>query len=54
MIAHVTLDSAFFGLNFLPMEKRAYLKVQSILQRLNLNFPELKHTFFLYRDQLIW
>lgn len=54
MISTVTLNSAFFGLNFLTIEKRSYLKFQSILQRINMNFPEMKHTFITYRDQLMW
>jgi hypothetical protein len=54
MIYSVTIDSSFFGLEFLPIEKRIYLKVQSILRRIELRCAALRETFFLYKDQIIW
>jgi len=54
MIHNITIDSSFFGLEFLPIEKKNYLKIQSILRRLQARFSSLRETFFLYRDQIIW
>ncbi len=54
MIRDATLDTSYYGIQFLPVEKKLYLKLQSILRRLELRFSSLKETFFLYKDQLIW
>ncbi|CAF4818558.1 unnamed protein product, partial [Rotaria sp. Silwood1] len=54
IIRDATLDTSFFGIQFLPVEKKLYLKLQSILRRLELRFSSLKETLFLYKDQLIW
>ncbi|CAF0807914.1 unnamed protein product [Adineta ricciae] len=54
MIRDVTLDTSYLGVQFLPVEKKLYLKLQSILRRLELRFSSLKETLFLYKDQLIW
>jgi hypothetical protein len=54
MIRDATIDTSYFGIQFLPVEKKLYLKLQSLLRRLELRIPSLKETFFLYRDQLIW
>lgn len=54
MIRDATLDTSYLGIQFLPIEKKLYLKIQSILRRLEFRFSSLKETFFLYKDQLIW
>lgn len=54
MIRDATLDTSYLGVQFLPVEKKLYLRLQSILRRLELRFTTLKETFFLYKDQLIW
>lgn len=54
MIRDATLDTSYLGVQFLPVDKKIYLKLQSILRRLELRFSSLKETFFLYKDQLIW
>lgn len=54
MVRDATLDTSFLGIQFLPVEKKLYLKIQSILRRLELRFSSLKETFFLYKDQVIW
>ena len=54
MIAHANIDSSLFGIEFLPVDKKVYLKIQSILRRLEVRLSSLKQTFFLYRDQIIW
>ncbi|CAF4700724.1 unnamed protein product [Rotaria socialis] len=54
MIRDATLDTSYIGIQFLPVEKKLYLKLQSILRRLELRFSSLKETLFLYKDQLIW
>ncbi len=54
MIRDATLDTSYPGIQFLPVEKKLYLKIQSILRRLELRFSSLRETFFLYKDQVIW
>ena len=54
MIQNSTIDSSCLGIQFLPVEKKLYFKIQSLLRKLELKFASLKETFFLYRDQLIW
>lgn len=54
MIEHATLNSTFFGLELLPIERKTYVKIQSILRRFELVYLSLKQTFCLYRDQIIW
>ncbi|CAF4587178.1 unnamed protein product, partial [Rotaria sp. Silwood2] len=54
MIIDITVDSSFFGVQFLPVEKLIYIKVQSILRRFELRFTSLKETLFLHRNQLVW
>ncbi|CAF0741220.1 unnamed protein product [Rotaria sordida] len=54
MIVDTTIDSSYFGIQFLPVEKINYIKIQSILRRFELRFTSLKETLFLYRNQLIW
>ncbi|CAF2351129.1 unnamed protein product [Rotaria sp. Silwood2] len=53
MIIDITVDSSFFGVQFLPVEKLIYIKVQSILRRFELRFTSLKETLFLHRNQLV-
>jgi hypothetical protein len=48
------MDNACPGIQFLPIDKKFYLKIQSLLRRVELRFPSLRETMFLYRDQLIW
>jgi hypothetical protein len=54
MIRDVTIDSSYFGIQFLPVEKKLYLNIQSLLRRIELRFSSLKETVFIYRNQLIW
>ncbi|CAF3176587.1 unnamed protein product [Rotaria sp. Silwood2] len=54
IIRDTTLDASYIGIQFLPIEKKLYLKLQSTLRRLELRFSSLKETLFLYKDQLIW
>ncbi|CAF4778426.1 unnamed protein product, partial [Rotaria socialis] len=54
MILDTTIDSSYFGVQFLQVEKKVYLKIQSLIRRLELRFAALKETLFLYRNQLIW
>lgn len=54
MIENITIDSSYFGLEFLPIEKQFYLKTQSILRRLESRSSALQNIFFLYKDQIIW
>lgn len=42
MIENATLNSTFFGLEFLPVERRTYIKIQSILRRFELIYSSMK------------
>ncbi|CAF3365031.1 unnamed protein product [Rotaria sp. Silwood1] len=53
MITDITIDSSYFGVQFFPVDKLLYIKIQSILRRFELRFTSLKETLFLYRTQLI-
>ena len=54
MINNATIDSSYFGIQYLPVERRIYLTIQSLLRRFEMRFTTLKETFLLYRNQLIW
>jgi len=49
MIREVTIDSSYFGIQFLSVEKNN-LKFQLVLRQLELR----KQIVFTYQDQLIW
>lgn len=47
------LDS-FSGIQFLPLDKMAYLKIQHFVNLTESGFPQIKHTVFLRNDHLVW
>ncbi|CAF1498530.1 unnamed protein product, partial [Didymodactylos carnosus] len=53
-IQNATIDSSYYGIPFLPVERKMYLRVQSLLRRLELEFCSLNEAMFLYKDQLLW
>ncbi|CAF1140482.1 unnamed protein product [Adineta steineri] len=53
MIRDVTIDSSYFGIQYLAIDRRIFLKFQTILRRFQLHFTSLKEMIFIYRDQLI-
>ena len=52
-IDHPDILDVFNGMHYLPLERILYLKVQSFVNRLEANIPEIKHTIMLYNYQLI-
>ncbi|CAF1234394.1 unnamed protein product [Adineta steineri] len=53
MIRDVTIDSSYFDIQYLAIDRRIFLKFQTILRRFQLHFTSLKEMIFIYRDQLI-
>ncbi|CAF1507390.1 unnamed protein product, partial [Adineta steineri] len=53
MIRDITIDSSYFGIQYLAIDRRIFLKFQTILRRFQLHFTLLKEMIFIYRDQLI-
>ncbi|EGD77640.1 hypothetical protein PTSG_08731 [Salpingoeca rosetta] len=45
---------AFHGMQFLPLDKRAYLRSQSFINALEIAFPAVKRTLLLYNRHLVW
>ncbi|CAF1078394.1 unnamed protein product [Adineta steineri] len=54
MIRDVTIDSSYFGIQYLAIDRRFVFKFQTILRRFQLHLPSIKEMIFIYRDQLIW
>eukprot|EP00039_Didymoeca_costata_P020145 m.340234 g.340234 ORF g.340234 m.340234 type:complete len:460 (+) comp19187_c0_seq1:275-1654(+) len=44
----------FDGIQFLPLDKNSYLRVQCFVNLAEATFPSIKYTVFLYNDHLVW
>jgi len=44
----------FQGLQFLPLDKITFLKVQCFMNLVEAMFTQVKYTAFLYNDQVVW
>ncbi|XP_066583435.1 vacuolar fusion protein CCZ1 homolog [Prorops nasuta] len=44
----------FQGLQFLPLDKTTFLKVQCFMNLIEAMFSQVKYTAFLYNDQVVW
>ena len=44
----------FNGIQFLPLDKNTFLRIQCFINLLEASFSWIKHTVFLYNDQLVW
>ncbi|XP_058794347.1 vacuolar fusion protein CCZ1 homolog [Phymastichus coffea] len=44
----------FQGLQFLPLDKVTFLRVQCFMNLVESTFPQVKYSAFLYNDQLVW
>jgi hypothetical protein len=44
----------FCGIQYLPLDKLTFLKVQCFINTLECDYPEVEYTAFLYNDHLIW
>jgi len=42
------------GIQFLPVDKNVYLRIQSFINLTEDHFPKLQYAAFLYRDHLVW
>ncbi|XP_022697114.1 vacuolar fusion protein CCZ1 homolog isoform X2 [Varroa jacobsoni] len=51
---HCDILDIFQGVHFLPLDKAAFLQVNSFVGSLEKTFPEIKFTAFLCNDQLVW
>ena len=50
----VNMFSAFEGIQFLPVDKNVYLRIQSFINLLEFSFPLIRYSSFLYKDHLVW
>ncbi|XP_057320493.1 vacuolar fusion protein CCZ1 homolog [Microplitis mediator] len=51
---HRDILDIYQGLQFLPLDKITFLKVQCFMNLIEATFPQIKYTAFLYNDQLVW
>ena len=51
--AHDLMD-VFNGVKFLTLDRDCFLKVQSLVNQVEAEFPEIEYTAFFYNSQLIW
>lgn len=42
------------GIQFLPLDKNTYLRIQCFINLVEASFQQIKYTAFLYNDQLVW
>ncbi|XP_077980451.1 vacuolar fusion protein CCZ1 homolog [Glandiceps talaboti] len=42
------------GIQFLPLDKNTYLRIQCFINLIEATFSQVKYTAFLYNDQLVW
>lgn len=42
------------GIQFLPVDKNVYLRIQSFINLTEDHFPKVQYAAFLYRDHLLW
>lgn len=50
----VDLLDVFQGIQFLPLERYPFLKIQCFINLTEATFSQIKYTAFLYNDQLVW
>ncbi|KAJ1375125.1 hypothetical protein SESBI_51366 [Sesbania bispinosa] len=53
-LQHADILDVFHGIQFLPLDKKTFLHVQTLVNLLECPFPLVKHSAFLYNDQLVW
>lgn len=53
-LQHSDILSIFCGIQYLPLDKLTFLKVQCFLNSLECNYPLIENIAFLYNDHLIW
>ena len=45
---------AFDGIQFLPLDKNTYLRVQCFINLAEATFPSIKYSVFMYNDHVVW
>lgn len=53
-IDNADLADSYLGIQFLPLDKLSFLKVQSMVSHIEQKFPCLSSTTVLYQDQVVW
>ncbi|XP_063915286.1 vacuolar fusion protein CCZ1 homolog isoform X2 [Zophobas morio] len=53
-LAHADILNVFCGIQYLPLDKLTFLRVQCFINCLECTYPEIEYTAFLYNDHLIW
>ncbi|XP_044269860.1 vacuolar fusion protein CCZ1 homolog [Tribolium madens] len=53
-LGHADILNVFHGIQYLPLDKLTFLKVQCFINSLECEYPEIEYTAFLYNDHLIW
>lgn len=53
-LAHADILNIFCGIQYLPLDKLTFLKVQCLISALECDFPIVEYSAFLYNDHLIW
>jgi hypothetical protein len=48
------LVDAFDGIQFLPLDKNTYLRVQCFINLAEATFPSIKYSVFMYNDHVVW
>ncbi|XP_033106088.1 vacuolar fusion protein CCZ1 homolog [Anneissia japonica] len=51
---HSDILDVHAGIQFLPLDKNTYLRIQCFINLIEANFSRIKHTAFLYNDHLVW
>nr|CAD7459448.1 unnamed protein product [Timema tahoe] len=51
---HCDILDVFQGIQFLPLDKQTFLRVQCFVNFVEAMFVQVKYTAFLYNDQLVW
>ncbi|XP_050315800.1 vacuolar fusion protein CCZ1 homolog [Anthonomus grandis grandis] len=53
-IEHVDILSIFRGMQYLPLDKQTFLKVQCFVNALESKWQNIAHSAFLYNEHVIW
>lgn len=53
-LANSDILNIFSGIQYLPLDKQTFLKVQCFINFLESTYPVIEHTAYLYNDHLIW
>ena len=53
-VENADLADSYLGIQFLPLDKLSFLKVQSMVNHIEQKFPIVNSTTVLYQDQVVW